>query len=90
MTRLPLIALLIVMPGVVAALCGNVLPSADPCGATGFAGLVWQAGKIAEMIVLDPPMRVIRPGDAVTRDYLLVRINFELDDSGTIARTCCG
>lgn len=90
MTRFPLIALLIVMPGLVAAQSGPILPSEDPCGTAGFAGLVGQSGQIAGLLVLDHPMRVIRPGDAVTRDYRLDRINFDIDDAGVIARIWCG
>ena len=62
----------------------------DSCGTAGFMGLVGQPGEIARMLVLEGPVRVIAPGDAVTRDYRRERINFDLDEDGAIIRIWCG
>jgi hypothetical protein len=35
-------------------------------------------------------VRVIRPGDAVTMDYRVDRLNIELDADGKVARFNCG
>ncbi|MCX7864820.1 MAG: I78 family peptidase inhibitor, partial [Novosphingobium sp.] len=65
------------------------------CGAARLAGHVgrqasehvlaalgqWRAGK---------PMRVIRPGMAVTQDYRPERLNVMLDKDGIIERFTCG
>ena len=34
--------------------------------------------------------RFISPGDAVTMDYSPERLNFDLDETGTITRVWCG
>ena len=36
------------------------------------------------------PVRVIRPGEAVTMDFNPQRLNFELDGLGEIERIRCG
>ena len=35
-------------------------------------------------------VRVIRPGQAVTQDYRIDRLNLETDDAGTVVRVRCG
>ena len=62
----------------------------DPCGAPGFQGLVGQSGEIARLLELEQPVRVIPPNSAVTMDYRPDRINFELDEDGSIAVVRCG
>ncbi|MBV7407571.1 I78 family peptidase inhibitor [Maritimibacter sp. DP1N21-5] len=37
-----------------------------------------------------PELRVIRPGDAVTRDYREGRLNIDLDAGSRITRIWCG
>lgn len=37
-----------------------------------------------------PSLRVIRPGDPVTRDYRQDRLNIDLDEADVITRIWCG
>ena len=37
-----------------------------------------------------PDLRIIRPGDAVTRDYLQIHLNVDLDENEVITRIWCG
>lgn len=62
----------------------------DLCGASGFQGLVGQSGEIARLLELEQPVRVIPPNSAVTMEYRPDRINFELDEDGSIAVVRCG
>ncbi|MEM1235838.1 MAG: I78 family peptidase inhibitor [Pseudomonadota bacterium] len=36
------------------------------------------------------PVRTIRPGDAVTADFMANRLNIVLDDTNTVTRVNCG
>lgn len=90
MTRPALIALLMMLPVVAMAQTADNAGVNDTCGARGLQGLVGQSGEIAVMLALDHPKRVIAPGSAVTRDYRLNRINFDLDEAGHITRIWCG
>lgn len=70
--------------------------SAEPtsCGAEQFASYVGQKGTDAVIAAIqakrgDQPIRVIKPGMAVTMDYRAERLNVDLDDSGTIKRLYC-
>jgi hypothetical protein len=87
MTRYIAIVMVLLLP--LAAMAQTaVIP--DDCGASGFQGLVGQSHEIAEMLELEQPIRVIPSGAAVTTDYLPERINFDLDEAGTIVRITCG
>lgn len=61
----------------------------DTCGAEGYQSLV---GSPLAAVTLPASLnsRIIRPGDLVTQDYAEDRINFELDEQGTITRVSCG
>ena len=61
----------------------------DACGAEGYQSLV---GSPLAAVTLPASLnsRIIRPGDLVTQDYAEDRINFELDEQGTITRISCG
>ncbi|WP_232491954.1 I78 family peptidase inhibitor [Novosphingobium kaempferiae] len=70
--------------------------SAEPtsCGAEQFASYVGQKGTDDVIAAIqakrgDQPIRVIKPGMAVTMDYRAERLNVDLDDSGTITRFYC-
>ncbi|WP_176559488.1 I78 family peptidase inhibitor [Rubellimicrobium roseum] len=41
-------------------------------------------------VIFDSPVRILRPGDPVATDLVPNRVNFELDDRGTVARVTCG
>ncbi|MEM9706554.1 MAG: I78 family peptidase inhibitor [Pseudomonadota bacterium] len=68
---------------------GDQVVSPDTCGAGAFSGFLGQ--NIASVALAEAlNHRIIRPGDAVTRDYSLDRINFYLDENNTITRIICG
>ncbi|MEL7181635.1 MAG: I78 family peptidase inhibitor [Pseudomonadota bacterium] len=62
----------------------------DTCGARQFADLIGQDATSLERVLLLGPVRVIRPGDAVTRDFRVERINFMIDENETIRSIDCG
>ena len=69
-------------------------PKTDPiigdCGAENFQHLIGQTYALSNMTELPQPLRVIRPGQAVTMDYSAQRMNVDLDSSDVIARIYCG
>ncbi len=69
-----------------------LLPSQtdDTCSAGRFADLIGQKATALETILLLGPVRVIRPGDAVTMDYLPDRVNFIIAENETIRMIDCG
>ena len=62
----------------------------DTCGATNFADLIGQDATALEKTLLLGPVRVIRPGDAVTMDFRPDRINFKIAENETIRTIDCG
>lgn len=67
-----------------------VLPDENACGASGLQGLVGQPASVLASMTFAMPMRVIRPGMAVTMDYSPARLNVAVDDAGKITRVSCG
>ncbi len=72
-------------------------PSSDPapaeddaCGASGLQDLVGQEVGVVAAMTFPAPMRIIRPGEAVTMEFNPARLNFELDGANRIARVYCG
>lgn len=65
-------------------------PAEDSCGAAPHAALVGQDATALERVLIIGPVRVIRPGMAVTMDYQPDRINFEIGQDGRIVRIYCG
>lgn len=65
-------------------------PSPDACGASGLQGLVGQSDRVLRTMRFSQPVRVIRPGMAVTMDYSPFRLNIETDRAGRIMRVYCG
>ncbi|NBD30972.1 MAG: hypothetical protein GVY31_13155 [Alphaproteobacteria bacterium] len=65
-------------------------PAEDSCGAAPHAALVGQDATALERVLIIGPVRVIRPGMAVTMDYRPDRINFEIGQDGRIVRIYCG
>ncbi|WP_084861869.1 I78 family peptidase inhibitor [Salibaculum halophilum] len=63
---------------------------ADTCGAADHAGLVGQDATALERVLILGPVRVIRPGMAVTMDHRPDRINFSISEAGRITRIYCG
>lgn len=58
------------------------------CPAPAFQHLV--GNPYDSVAVVWPNLRVIRPYDMVTKDYLLDRLNIDLDAAGVITRVWCG
>lgn len=46
--------------------------------------------SVLSNVLFDSPVRIVRPGDAVTTDLIPNRITFDLDERGTVARVTCG
>lgn len=64
-------------------------PGADACGAAQLQYLVGQPESVLDGMRFDAPVRVIRPGMAVTMDYRPDRLNIEIDARNRIARVHC-
>lgn len=68
-------------------------PLPDPAGACGAADLQDLQGRPARVLHslrFAQPVRVIRPGQAVTMEYNPARLNIEIDAAERIARLSCG
>jgi hypothetical protein len=68
-------------------------PMPDPpatCGADGLQGLIGQSEAVLATMRFAQPIRIIRPGMAVTMDYNPNRLNIEVDGFGQIIRVSCG
>ncbi|MEL6683527.1 MAG: I78 family peptidase inhibitor [Pseudomonadota bacterium] len=77
------------------AACAPVAPPLPPtledtCGAGDYAGLIGQDATQLEKVLVLGPVRVIRPGDAVTMDFIPERINFGINADDTIIEVSCG
>ncbi len=66
------------------------LPSENACGADGLQDLVGQPASRLETIRFGVPIRVLRPGMAVTMDYSPNRLNIFIDDFERITAVKCG
>ena len=87
MTRLSLFPLLVL------AACAEPIPdepAADACGAASLQRLVGQDMSALAAMTFPDTTRFISPGDAVTMDFSPTRLNFDLDEDGTILRVWCG
>jgi hypothetical protein len=62
----------------------------DSCGASKLAGLVGQNEGMLRTVKLAGPTRTIPFGTLVTQEYSAARLNFYLDQTGSIARITCG
>lgn len=65
-------------------------PVEDACGASGLQELIGQSAKKLEVMRFAHPVRIIRPGMAVTMDYSAERLNIEVDAAERITRVTCG
>lgn len=66
------------------------LPPANACGADDLQGLVGKSARVLETMRFGQPVRIIRPGMAVTMDYSPARLNIEIDAAERIIRVSCG
>jgi hypothetical protein len=62
----------------------------DTCNAAAQSALIGQDATALERVMLLGPVRVIRPGMAVTMDFSPERINFDVTAAGRIGRIYCG
>lgn len=62
----------------------------ESCGAGALQGLVGQSATVLQTMKFAGPMRILRPGMAVTMDYSPDRLNIEIDDAERIIRVQCG
>jgi hypothetical protein len=62
----------------------------DSCNAAQYSGLVGQDATALERELIMGPVRVIRPGMAVTMDFSPTRINFAIDEANRISGITCG
>lgn len=67
-----------------------VTPTGDArCGAEALQTRIGQSARVLETMRFAGPVRIIRPGMAVTMDYRPDRLNIEIDAANTIARVWC-
>lgn len=66
----------------------RIAPAA--CGAEPHLGLVGQPWAALERVLILREVRLIRPGQPITKDLRPERINFEIGTDGRIARVFCG
>ncbi len=62
----------------------------DACGAAGLQTLVGTSVGALDAATLPEPRRIIFPGQAVTLDLLVERLNVEIGPDDLIARVYCG
>lgn len=69
--------------------------SVDPlpvqeCGAADLQGLVGQSAKVLQTMRFGQTTRIIRPGMAVTMDFVADRLNIWIAEGDVIERITCG
>lgn len=62
----------------------------DQCGASELQHLIGENGSVLDSMKFAGPVRILEPGQAMTMDYSVERLNIQLDDSGMISRVWCG
>jgi Peptidase inhibitor I78 family len=62
----------------------------DACGASDLQGLVGQSARVLETIRFGQTTRIIRPGMAVTMDFVANRLNIWIAEGNVIERVTCG
>ena len=66
------------------------MPGADACSAEQYQGLVTQNEVALSTMAFPHTVRVFHPGDAVTKDLRLDRMNIHVDANGRITAVDCG
>jgi hypothetical protein len=64
--------------------------SGDTCGLAELASFLGQPASVLDAARFAVPVRVIRPGDAVTEDFNPARVNFRIDEGERIEAITCG
>ena len=65
-------------------------PPDASCSAEALQHLVGQPESAFDPSGFDEPVRIIRPGDAITMDFSLKRLNVEIGPDGRITAIRCG
>ena len=90
---MPLRPLVLLLPLALMA-CVEVPMPAEPletaCGAADLQDLVGRDAAVLQTMRFGQTLRIIRPGMAVTMDYLPERLNIEIDGAETIVAVRCG
>jgi hypothetical protein len=86
---------LFALPLILLAACdlpatGTTVTDPVPCMAPTFARFVGEPLGVLDPLVVPQPYRVIRPGDAVTREFIANRMNFYVGADGRLADVTCG
>jgi Peptidase inhibitor I78 family len=68
---------------------GDPVPVED-CGAADLQGLVGQSARVLETMRFGQTTRIIRPGMAVTMDFVADRLNIWIAEGDMIERVTCG
>ncbi len=63
---------------------------ADSCGADALQSLIGQPKARLETMRFAQPIRIIGPGQPITKDYRLERLNIDYNEKGAISRLWCG
>lgn len=64
--------------------------AADTCNMTQYLTLVGKPATDPAVPAASASVRVIKPGDQVTMDFLAARLNIEVDAAGNVASLRCG
>jgi hypothetical protein len=70
-----------------------VVDQGSACGARGLQDYLGEDVALVERTDFQGapgPMRIIRPGDVVTEEYLAERLNFRIDAAGKVSAVDCG
>ncbi|MCK4711581.1 MAG: hypothetical protein KAT26_01745 [Marinosulfonomonas sp.] len=62
----------------------------NDCDAAGYQSLIGQSADILASMTFPAPIRIIKPGMAVTMDYSPDRLNVDLDAQNRITHFWCG
>lgn len=65
-------------------------PMETACGAAELQDLVGRDASVLQTMRFGQTVRIIRPGMAVTMDYVPDRLNIEIDAAEVITRVSCG
>ncbi|MEZ5815032.1 MAG: I78 family peptidase inhibitor [Alphaproteobacteria bacterium] len=60
------------------------------CDFSSWVGMKVEQGMLDALKDAKRPYRVLKPGDMMTMDHAPARVNFDLDNAGTITRVWCG
>ena len=60
------------------------------CGADLDSALIGQSADVLAAMIFPAPMRIIKPGMAITMDYNPDRLNIDIDKHNKISRVWCG